>query len=250
MLGEFKKLDRSEKSGMPVYFQLANSIKEQIEKRTLAVGELIASERKVALENDISVATVRKAYEELVQQGFLKRVQGKGTFVTGTMDRRKKIRYYPLAKGLGQIIEQPDSFLLDMRKIDGDATINGYLEIEQTQRLYRIERLLIYAEQPTTFAITYLPEKMFEDLEKCERKYFENYAFYIFLEEKYGIPTISHSELLSVGRADERTAGILRVEPGYPLLEIEKIICTHKEQPYEYRLSYVLTDRRKLLRYY
>ena len=66
-------------SKTPKYIYVQNKIKEDI-KRRLIVDKL-PGERTLALEFDISYMTVRKAIENLVQEGVLFKVPTKGTFV-------------------------------------------------------------------------------------------------------------------------------------------------------------------------
>jgi DNA-binding GntR family transcriptional regulator len=89
---------------------------------------------------------------------------------------------------------------------------------------------------------------MFKGLDDYQRSYFEEYALYLFLEEKFSVSTISNVQLSAVTLADEATAKLLKVEKGHPLLVLEMLAFTHKDKPYEYRISYCLTDERKLRR--
>jgi GntR family transcriptional regulator len=244
------QLALSEHSGTHVYFQLAKAIQEQIEKGELAAGALVPSERKIASKYKISIATVRRAYEELVNKGLLKRIQGKGTFVTSTADRRLKIRYYPFVDSIGDELAVLDIKLLGLRIIPGIAEINQQLQIKGDQKLYEVRRRLCFESKPLVYAKSFLPKKMFPRLENCDPEIYRNYAFYIFLENKFNVPTISHTELISVALADEDSATVLQVQEKTPVLEIEKTIFTHKNKPYEYRISYCRTDAAKLKRVY
>lgn len=69
-------------SQQKLYVQIHQIIKGKIEKGEWTVGKLIPSEDELCKIFDVSKATVRLAIYELVRTGYLKRQQGKGTFVT------------------------------------------------------------------------------------------------------------------------------------------------------------------------
>jgi len=66
--------------------QLKNFIKEALGKNEIKAGDSILSESELARKCKVSSVTVRRAIKELVKEGFLYSVQGKGTFVR---DRNK-----------------------------------------------------------------------------------------------------------------------------------------------------------------
>lgn len=245
MIGHSIPFEKSDEDGSPVYFQLAKAIQRQIEKGTPASGALIPSERKIALHTNLSVATVRKALEMLVNRGFLTRLQGKGTYVTGTAQRRHKIRYYPLVNDFYSDAPNWDIKILGLKRIDGQPSINRLLKIRETEELYQLERILFYQDVPLVTCVSYLPRHMFKGLEAHDLR---NSTLYLFLEDKFGIATISHRELLSAVLADEEVAGYLKVDAGHPVLKIEKLVFTHQEKPYEYRISYCRTDESRIRR--
>lgn len=248
MIGSSVPFQKSEEDGSPAYFQLAKRIQQQIENGKYAAGELIPSERKIAAHCKLSLATVRKALEVLVQQAFLKRVQGKGTYVASTADRIKSIRYYPLAEGFDDDQALLDIKFIELKIIKGRPWPNQQLKIRGDQELYMLKRIVTHVDKPIIYCVSYLPCKMFKGLEACRQADFEIEPLYLFLEKKFGITTTEHIELLSATLSDEETAESLNVKTGLPLLRIDKLVFTHKEKPYECRVSHCLTDERKIRR--
>ncbi len=68
-------------SGLPIFEQIENAIKEAIFSDELKEGEMLPSVRSLANELKISFLTVKRAYDELEKAGFIKTVQGKGSYV-------------------------------------------------------------------------------------------------------------------------------------------------------------------------
>jgi len=248
MIGLSTPIEKSNDDLTPVYHKLEKAIKEQIENGRLAAGEKIPPEREIARLNNVSLATARKALQNLVQRGFLHRIQGKGTFVSNTALRRQKVRYYPLANRFQDDISEPNIKLFELKLIPGNPRINQHLKIRSNQELYELKRVLYLKRKPIIYCVSFLPAKLCRGLEGVKKIYFEKDPFYIFLEQRFGISTIENRELYGVTSADKDLAKILNVEEGHPLLEVEMLALTFKEKPYEYRISYCLTDEKKIRR--
>ena len=71
----------SNNSNVPIYEQIENAIKEAIFSNELKEEDMLPSVRNLANDLKISFLTVKRAYDELEQAGFIKTVQGKGSFV-------------------------------------------------------------------------------------------------------------------------------------------------------------------------
>ena len=69
-------------SGLPIFEQIENAIKEAIFSNELKEGEMLPSVRSLANDLKISFLTVKRAYDELEKNGFIKTVQGKGSYVS------------------------------------------------------------------------------------------------------------------------------------------------------------------------
>lgn len=75
------KMIISNSSSVPIYEQIKKSIINQILEGELHEDELLPSIRVLAQDIKISAMTIKKAYDELEREGYLKSIQGKGTFV-------------------------------------------------------------------------------------------------------------------------------------------------------------------------
>ena len=75
------KMIISNSSSVPIYEQIKKSIIDQIMKDELKEDQAIPSIRNLAQDIKISVMTIKKAYDELEQEGYIVSRQGKGTFV-------------------------------------------------------------------------------------------------------------------------------------------------------------------------
>ena len=71
----------SNNSSIPIYEQIEAAIKQAIFSGELEEENMLPSVRNLANDLKISFLTVKKAYDELEQEGYIKTVQGKGSFV-------------------------------------------------------------------------------------------------------------------------------------------------------------------------
>jgi len=71
----------SNSSGVPIYEQIKEQLKEKIVSGELEAGELLPSIRTLARDLRCSVITTKNAYEELVKEGYVKPIPQKGFYV-------------------------------------------------------------------------------------------------------------------------------------------------------------------------
>lgn len=233
-----------------MHYRLQQEIRRRIESGQWVPGSVIPPERKMAEEYAMSLGTVRTAILNLVSQGLLYRIQGKGTIVAGTRMIRENIRYYRFTGDFGRREAVPQLKFLDLTKVEGRLEINRRLKSGMTEALYRLRRLVLISKRPAVYSVSYLPCRLFAGLEEFPRSRLEKVPLYLALEDHFGLPTLSNSELISVVSAEAEAAAILCIAEGLPILAVEMLAFTYRNRPYEYRISYCLTEGRKLLRKY
>lgn len=117
----------SNSSEDPIYLQIKKQVKAQILSGDLSVGDQLPSIRFVAKELRISMLTVKRAFDELEQEGFIDSVQGKGTFVSG---QNKDLIREEYLKSMEEKLEE----MVDLAKLAGLSNekiveiVKGYLE--------------------------------------------------------------------------------------------------------------------------
>jgi GntR family transcriptional regulator len=174
------------------------------------------------------------------------RVQGSGTFVAGTTLRRESLRYYRLLRDFHDEHANLGVELLAMQQVEGRSPHNKYLQLEEADGLFEMERIFQLEGTRLIYTISFMPQKMFKGLLEYPTSLFEKVTLYEFLEDKYGVTTVYNQELFGIAQADEKVSEILGVKPGHSLLFMEMLSFTYKGMPYEYRHSYFLSDNRKI----
>jgi GntR family transcriptional regulator len=239
-------IKKTSENPTPVYFRLQMELKTQIEEGRWSPGQKIPTERELAKNYELSIGTVKKAILNLVNDGYLYRIQGKGTFVAGTTLRRGSLRYYRLLENFGDKEADLTVKLLDLKQIKGNPVFNKTLKIDVNQDLYEVKRLILCKNKPIIYCISYLPRKSINTLDRFRNSLLENMTLYKLLEEEYSIITVYNQMLFSTIDADAGTAELLKVKNGTPLLLVDMVSFTYKDTPYELRKSYCITDQRKV----
>lgn len=94
-------------SMVPIYEQIMDQIKEAILHGELSEDTMLPSVRGLAKELKISALTVKKAYDNLEEEGFTVTVHGKGTFVAAANQERMKEEWQKeVEKDLEQVISK------------------------------------------------------------------------------------------------------------------------------------------------
>jgi GntR family transcriptional regulator len=132
LAGEGMQIDK--KSPIPVYYQLKNIISKMIADGEYTEGSLIPSERELGDTLGISRMTVRQALNSLVNEGFLYREKGRGTFVARTKIEQKNIMSFSeIVAGRGM---KPSAKLLYFEKEEPGDEIRGILELKEGHFVY------------------------------------------------------------------------------------------------------------------
>ncbi|MFI6601194.1 GntR family transcriptional regulator [Nonomuraea sp. NPDC050536] len=109
---------------VPIYKQVADQIRRQIESGELKPGEPVPSEAKLEAEYNIARTTARRVARELREQGVAYTIQGEGTFV-GPPDHPRLRQYTPVYERIAkELIERIKSGQLPSnRPIPSEKTL-------------------------------------------------------------------------------------------------------------------------------
>ena len=130
-------LDRS--SPMPLYFQLAREIERAISDGRLVKGGFLENEIQLASGWQLSRPTVRRAIQELVDNGLLVRQRGVGTQVVND-ELRQRVRLRGLYDELLAQGRQPTTTMIGHERLVADASISDALALPRGSTVVHIER--------------------------------------------------------------------------------------------------------------
>jgi GntR family transcriptional regulator len=230
-------------SPVPIYHQLEEYIKHQIENGALAEESVIPSEREYAEMFQISRMTVRQAINNLVSEGYLKRQKGRGTFVT-----KKKVEQE--LQGMTSFTEDmlsrgmnPSSILLSFQITLADKKTALALRIEEEDSVYIIKRIRLADGAPMALETAYIPVKIVPGLTEEN----SNLSLYQYIEENLALSISEATQEIEASTADQLDAETLEITIGAPILLIERISYLQEGIPFELVKSTFRADRYRFI---
>jgi GntR family transcriptional regulator len=226
---------------IPKYY----AVKRQLLDLTKAMepGSPVPPERELAQRYGTSRTTVRQALAELVVEGRLLRMQGKGTFVA----KPKVAQLLELAsytQGMRAHGLHPQTRILDTSYVPADDQLAGLLGIRPGSRVLRIHRLRLADGEPMSTDVSHLAARRFPGL----RRNLDRYAsLYEALATAYGIELAEAVETIETVLADPKEARLLGVDVGLPLLLLSRQAFDVSGTPVEWAQSRYRGDRYKLV---
>jgi len=200
---------------VPKYIILKEEIIRQIENEELVDDQMIPSERELIAKHGMSRITVRKAIDDLVNEGYLYRIQGKGTFVKGDRGKQNLFSITSCTQDIINLGMVPSRKVLSIDVIPVNAKRAKQLEISKDEMVVRLDRLYFADGEAINRTTTYLPAKYFPGLEKHD---FEKNSLYEVLEQEYGVTITRATRTIEAILAEGDTADLLDVPEGMPIL--------------------------------
>ena len=161
MAKEFIALDDS-KDALPLYVQLKEFLRNQIENNEYQCWDIIPSEMELQQIFNVSRTTVRQAITDLTNEGYLIKKQGKGTMVINnpnkideTLNKIKSFTHEMLEKGL-----QPSTAFAQIEITKASNRVANALKIGEQEEVYRIYRIRCVNHEPIVVFITYLKQEL------------------------------------------------------------------------------------------
>ncbi len=213
------------KSVSPLYAQMMEQIRLDIQRGIYPVGEKIPTEHELEMRYKVSRVTVRRALQELTSAGLLERKQGKGTFVAQQKQEvrlRGVLGFHEACRRMGRI---PSVGKTSFREVPAEETERNSLNLSEEARVLQIGRVLIADGIPVIYE-KLLFSTAYAWLEGIDLKG----SLFRALQE-YGIRAEKSIYDISLRKADGREAELLNTEEGTVMLAVEQIVYDQKGRP-------------------
>lgn len=230
------------RNGKPTYKRIQNVIRRRIEDGQLKPGDMVASERELAKTHKVSLMTARHALADLAREGMVERRHGSGTFVAPPKIHFNKLMSYTeqmASRGLAA-----NSRIISSGVLDNEPEIAARLSLSASSHLFTLERVRQAADEPFALETCYLSADEFPALAGGT---LERGSLFVTLEREYGIELAYADEEIDATAADLRTAELLAVTRGAPLLRIRQLIYTTKGKACMYVVGLYRSGRHTLL---
>src|SRR5215207_465194 len=227
-------------SSVPIYSQVERIVIDMIDSGRLAPGQRAPSEREIADALGHRRHAREAAMSNLVADGYLYSVPGKGTFVSNPKMRQDLLELTSFTEDMRKRGLKPGAKLLELGVTNGaPEKIYRALGLSGADDLLRIHRLRTADEEPMCLETSYLPKDYLtwlleEDLESG--------SLYRALES-HGVELVKAEEHLEATVVRETESELLTVPVGSPALLIERTTYTEGDRPIEYVKSLYRGDR-------
>ena len=214
------------------------TLKNRIQEGTYPYGTALPAERELAEGFGLNRSTVRSAIQTLVEEGLLKKVQGKGTFVM----RHAQDDAYTHFRGMSELLKNhgyvPSSRILYTGPTAAGYKLSRLLPVGEDTVLYRIMRLRLGNGQPVSIENTFVPCELLPDIESID---FQIYSLYdAFAMNSLRIAGIQ--QVFSTTRVRNSEAKYLNTENGSPVVSIAITSTCEGKGIIEYTNALVLPE--------
>lgn len=230
------------KDSEPAYQLVSRELRAEIAAGRYRGGVRLPTEAELSERHGVSRQTVRRAFHDLVAEGIVYRVPGRGTFATES-DRR-------YLRQLGSIE--------DLMNLSADTTmevvtpLRRRADIEAASRL-RLDTDLVYTvvfrrlhdDVPFVLTTVYLPGRIARhvlEAPELAAGASSTYTLIGLLEPHLDNPIVEAEQSITVAAAGEEVAAALGCPIGHPMLRVDRLYTNDAGQPVELSVSYFLPE--------
>ncbi len=153
---------------LPVYIQIHDQIKANIENNTYKIGDRLPSERELSKQFGVSRMTLRQAIQTLADEGILERKIGSGTYVARQKYKRKMTGTTSFTEIMNSLGRKPSSKAVAYFLTAPSSSEMEKLQLEGHETILRMERIRYADDVPICFEVASIPEKFIHDFSKEE----------------------------------------------------------------------------------
>lgn len=151
------------------YPEIKESILSKVKEGVYTQGQMLPPERELTALFNASRMTVRRALDELIQEGILIRKSGSGVFVAKEKLTRSSQR---VSIHSDQEIAQKYGVnrvkVISLKTVTNHVVSNRLLQLESDQEVWQLKRVQYAGKTPIVYENIFLPKAYFKDLEKVD----------------------------------------------------------------------------------
>ncbi len=219
-------LDRD--SPVPLYFQLAQQLENEIQGGGLRTGDRLENEVKIAEDLGLSRPTVRAAFGYLVDKGLVQRRRGQGTTITKEKVSRN-VKLTSLFDDLAVAGKKPSTKVLHNEVIRPSDLVKEVLGIPDGQLVIYLERLRYGDDEPIALLHNYIPTSMVT----LSSEMLEEHGFYELLKAA-GIFPDHATQRISAKNSSAVEARFFDEPKGTALLTMERTTYDERGRAIEF----------------
>ncbi|HEY6492514.1 MAG TPA: GntR family transcriptional regulator [Trebonia sp.] len=226
-------------SPVPLYFQIAENLKQAIESGAIQPGERLDNEVQLSERLNVSRPTVRQAIQRLTQEGLVVRQRGVGTVVVNRRIQRR-LALSSLYEDLRTSGREPATSVLSVRSVPADEDTAAALGVSPGQSVTRIERVREADGHPLAVMRNYLPADLLQGMEI--ESVLSRHGLYETLRQR-GVQFHSAEEVIGARKATAAEASLLHAPRNSTVLTMTRVAIDPAGRAIEYGVHAYLAER-------
>jgi len=225
-------------SSMPLYEQLYVQIINRINNKELLPGDVLPGERRLSEMYNVSRVTIRQAINQLINDGYLKSVQGKGTYVLKRKIQNRLGSLIGVAEELANEFESIRIKVLSHEESIPEAYIAKHLSIGVDEKVFKLVRLISIDQEPIVLNQAYLNTSFRHIYELLDlRKDIIYYAL-----ERFGYKIVDADQTIKAAKPEYNEVEPLCIQKDDSVLVIERTTFLENKSPIIYEKSVYRSD--------
>lgn len=235
-------LDRD--STVPLYIQLKEHLRTQIEQGRYATGARIPSERELAQTFHVSRMTARQALQLLATDGLITSRVGKGTFVLKPRINQDLLLLTSFTEDIRQRGMVAHSRVVAAAIEPADQEVAASLKISEAADVAYLSRVRMADEEPIAWEKCSLNARLCPGI--LDHHDFSRDSLYQALREEYRLRLLWADQWISARMPSREERDALDLGAKTPVLALTRVTYTDHDQPVEYVRSVYRCDRFQL----
>lgn len=224
------KLDRCVPESL--HAQISDSIRATIASGEWPRNYRLKAEPDFAKELGVSRGTLRRALATLIEEGLLKQVPGRGTFVTETLIEQAGVqRLSTLSEDFASQGVTLNTSVIEVSLITPPPSIARLMGLSNGQKVMRLVRVRSTVAKPIALLHNYVRTDLAPGIEECD---FTQSSLFGVLENDYKLKIATARRTFSAQAANQQVATALALMPGSPVQFLEQLTFLADARAIEY----------------
>lgn len=219
-------------SAVALHSQISNWIRARIASGEWPSNYRLHTEPELAAELGVSRGTLRRALATLIEQGLLRQVQGRGTFVTSTfIEPAIAQKLSTLSEDFASQGVDASTTVLAVELIEAPRPIASLLDVVPGQRVLRLCRLRSTERGAVALLFNYVRTDLTPGIEHID---FTQHTLFGTLEDRYQLKIASGRRTFTAEEASREVSEKLGIRIGSPVQYLEQMTYLADGRPIEY----------------
>lgn len=240
-LEELCRIPLDDTSPTPLYQQLKQRLLQLIAIGAFPEGTALPTEQQICEALGLSRATVRRCFQDLVDQGHVTRRRGKGTFPVATSAEGIDVMI-GFSDEMAHAGKTPSSCLINFKKIKGGELVCRSLKVHTGTQLWQTRRLRLANNRPLRLETSYIPCEFCPSLTQND----VTSSLYAYLAEHARIIPARAEDIYEAVTLDAAEAKLLAVPTGAAALHCLRVSYDTYDRPFELSSVYARGDGYRL----